>query len=58
MDLARKLELAETLVRSIAEHDDAPAKDVEAALARVAALIRTHGAAAKARRDKKQTGQK
>ena len=55
MDLVRKLELAESLVKSIAEHDDAPAKDVDAALARVAGMIRSQGAAAKARREKKRT---
>jgi hypothetical protein len=56
MDLDRKLELAEAAIKSIAEHDDATAKEVENALSRVASMVKAHGAAAKTRREQKKAG--
>jgi hypothetical protein len=54
MDLGRKVELAEALIKSIAEHDDAPAAHVDNALKLVLALVGKHGGAAKARRENKK----
>lgn len=50
MDLARKVELIETAVKSVAEHDDAPQKLVEAALMAVKRLVDRHTDAMQRRR--------
>ena len=40
MNIARKLQLVEQAIRSIAEHDDADEKDVKKALAKVGEMAK------------------
>lgn len=53
MDLTRKLQLLESGIRSIAEHDDAPVEKVRAALDQAQAMLARHAMTMEKRRHAK-----